>query len=388
MSAHYGYGGQAGKDALIFAYDTGDTENSYKGEPTTNLSTITLSQMGTDGSGQGSVGTRTILSPNHVRIVDINSNTRQSQIINGLTGGTTYTISVEFKKITGTPTFRFQIQNYLNGAYQSTIKFTNTAETGIVDKEGWQTASWTFTLGAGMNGVRIWYQDGADYTTYTHSFELRNPQLEAKAHPTPYTPPGTTRSATQGLLDLTGNNTISLNSSTFDSNAQIDLDGTNTSIYPGTISAASGLSEVTFETVVRSNANNKNILLTAGNAILLHYGRAGFYLVSSDGTASGYLGWNSEIAGGTGVYEHLAATWDGSTMKLYVNGQKITYDRSFSGGTSGVLKPFNNTTLGGYFNSTQPNFNGNIDVAKIYNRALTAAEIKNNYNNYKGRFNI
>ena len=142
-----------------------------------NKVTVPFSSIGQDGSGQGSQGTRTFLSPNHVRIVDVNSNTRQTHLINDLTPGKEYTVSVEYLKITGAPTFRFQIQGYTDNTYRRTIKFTNTEETGLRDIDGWQTATWTFSLASNENAVRIWWQDGADYTTYTHSFELRYPAL-------------------------------------------------------------------------------------------------------------------------------------------------------------------------------------------------------------------
>ena len=41
MAVRHGYGKIAGADALVFVYDTGDTRNSYRGEPTTNLITDT-----------------------------------------------------------------------------------------------------------------------------------------------------------------------------------------------------------------------------------------------------------------------------------------------------------------------------------------------------------
>ena len=40
MAVRHGYGKSAGADALVFAYDTGDTRNSYKGEPTVNKSKL------------------------------------------------------------------------------------------------------------------------------------------------------------------------------------------------------------------------------------------------------------------------------------------------------------------------------------------------------------
>ena len=105
-----------------------------------NKVTVPFNSIGQDGSGQGSQGTRTFLSPNHVRIVDVNSNTRQFHLIQDLTPGKEYTVSVEYLKITGAPTFRFQIQGYTNNTYRRTIKFTNTVETGLKDIDGWQTA--------------------------------------------------------------------------------------------------------------------------------------------------------------------------------------------------------------------------------------------------------
>jgi hypothetical protein len=107
------------KKDLAFGYDTGYgvADNStatrfYPGEATTNFVTTNLETLSPDGSGQSSVGTRTTIAPNHVRIVDVASNTRQSHLIYGLTASTIYTVSIQFKKITGTPTFRFQLQGY------------------------------------------------------------------------------------------------------------------------------------------------------------------------------------------------------------------------------------------------------------------------------------
>lgn len=142
-----------------------------------NILTSKFEDVGTDGSGQGNVGSRDFIEPNWVEIHDNNSNTRQTHLVGGIIGGTDYTVSVEYKKLEGTPTFRFQLQGYSNGSYRNTIKFTDTAETGIEDVEGWQLAKWTFTLPINCNQVRIWWQDGADYTRYTHSFQLRNPRL-------------------------------------------------------------------------------------------------------------------------------------------------------------------------------------------------------------------
>ena len=364
-------------DGLVFLYDTDDGK-SYKGEPTTNLNPFTLSDSGTDGSGQSSVGTRTVISDNYVRIVDAASNTRQTHVITGLTASTTYTISIGYKKLVGTPTFRFQIQDYSGSSYLRTIKFTNTNEIGIEDKEGWQLASWTFTLGSDANAVRIWYQDGADYTTYTHSFELQNPQLEAKSHATPYV--DGTRSATQGLINRTGTSTIDISNASFDSNAQMSFDGTDDIINTGLFSGRNPSTDpFTVEAVVRSD-------ITSGSKIWVDATSNGssqrFYsaLIDSTSHAIGIQGsaWSDPTPGDTN-WHHQVIVMDGSTAKAYNNGELAS------------SKSYTSYTLAGGLNiggRSGYNWVGQIPIFKIYDRALTAAEVAQNFTSIKSRFQL
>jgi hypothetical protein len=374
---------------LVFAYDTGNTITSYIGEPTTNLDPYTLSDSGTDGSGQSSVGVRTIISPNHVRIVDTASNTRQTHLVSGLTGNTTYTISIEFKKLSGTPTFRFQLQNYLNGSYQSTIAFTDTSTIGIQDIDGWQLASYTFTLGSGMNGLRIWFQDGADYTTYTHSFELRNPQLEAKSHPTPYTPPGTTRSATQSLLNLTSNGVIDVTNASFNSNAQLVFDGTNDTIFTADSTFINpGSSDFSIE--VLFNCSNASV----GEGII--YNKEDLYEATIHSGVFQYAwqphwSWDgdSTFTVSSNTWYHAVVTYDKSYQRMYKNGVEV-YNRAQSGnmGTNSVVLSMGARGVDSGGNSGYNFFPGQIPVVKVYKKALTANEVATNFQALRYRFGI
>jgi glucose/arabinose dehydrogenase/PKD repeat protein len=70
------------------------------------------------------------------------------------------------------------------------------------------------------------------------------------------------------------------------------------------------------------------------------------------------------------VWTHLAATFDGSTLRLYVNGS-LTSTFAVSGTlatTTSPLRVGGNSIWGEYFR-------GRIDDVRIYNRALSAAEI-------------
>ena len=70
-----------------------------------------------------------------------------------------------------------------------------------------------------------------------------------------------------------------------------------------------------------------------------------------------------------GVWTHLAATYDRTTIRFYVNGiQVATAAQTAAISTSNAVLTIGADFYGEYFN-------GLIDEVRIYNRALTAAEI-------------
>ena len=83
---------------------------------------------------------------------------------------------------------------------------------------------------------------------------------------------------------------------------------------------------------------------------------------------------------GTGLlavntWSHLAATYDGTTLRMYVNGV-LASSKAVSGAiktSTGVLRIGGNSIWGEYFS-------GLIDEVRIYNRALSASEIVNDMN--------
>jgi PKD repeat protein len=75
------------------------------------------------------------------------------------------------------------------------------------------------------------------------------------------------------------------------------------------------------------------------------------------------------------AWTHLAATFNGSMLRLYVNGTQVG-TRAVSGAlltSTGALRIGGNSIWGEYFQ-------GRIDEVRIYNRALTATEIANDMN--------
>jgi len=77
----------------------------------------------------------------------------------------------------------------------------------------------------------------------------------------------------------------------------------------------------------------------------------------------------------TGQWYHIVGTYDGSAMKVYINGTQDPTTLSISGSISTYST---NLTIGRW--SPVPHFfNGIIDEVRIYNRALSDSEVKANY---------
>tara|TARA_B110000211_G_scaffold64111_1_gene73530 strand:- start:16 stop:711 length:696 start_codon:yes stop_codon:yes gene_type:complete len=81
---------------------------------------------------------------------------------------------------------------------------------------------------------------------------------------------------------------------------------------------------------------------------------------------------------------HLVGTYDGSTAKFYINNTLEDTDT----GTSGNINDFDGFILGRDINfSAGRVFNGKMACYKVYNKALTQQQIKQNYKALRGRFN-
>ena len=75
----------------------------------------------------------------------------------------------------------------------------------------------------------------------------------------------------------------------------------------------------------------------------------------------------------------------------YNKQQKITYINGIARTTTNETRPVNFNSGGvtiGMFNSGSYKYNGNIAIVQVYNRALSASEVLDNYNTYKSRFGL
>jgi hypothetical protein len=83
----------------------------------------------------------------------------------------------------------------------------------------------------------------------------------------------------------------------------------------------------------------------------------------------------------TGQWFYVAGIWAAGSKKLYLNGVEVA-----SGTNTGINTGNRDRYVGG--RGTSFPFNGKIPIVRAYNRALSAAEITQNYNATKTRFSL
>jgi len=209
---------------------------------------------------------------------------------------------------------------------------------------------------------------------------LFNPQVERKSHVTPFV--AGTRSATQGLRDLVTKNTIDLTNVSFDSNAQMTFDGTNDTVSIASNSSNNVSNNITMELVVNRTAGYSAAVMHKELQYTLYVYSSGAitYADSSLWSYSTFGAYGNLTAG---TYHHLVATKNGSLVNIYLDGN-IIISQNFGG----AISQTNNTLYIGSYDGSSNYFGGQIPVAKIYSRALSADEVQRNFNAVKSRFNI
>lgn len=80
----------------------------------------------------------------------------------------------------------------------------------------------------------------------------------------------------------------------------------------------------------------------------------------------------------TGTWTFVVGTYDGSTIKTYINGQSSGTPVSL---TAGDYSNSNNFYIGIHASTTAQKFNGTMDEVRVYNRALSADEVTQLYTN-------
>ena len=129
----------------------------------------------------------------------------------------------------------------------------------------------------------------------------------------------------------------------------------------------------TLEAWVRKSTAKKDVAIlgswTGTGAMLWVDYLGGRYYLTLGGDLSFYL--DSGRTPTVGQWEHVAATYDGTTARFYVNGVQVA-SKAFAGPVGNS----NTWRLGAYNATPSGFFDGQIDNVRVYDRALSPTEIE------------
>lgn len=376
-------------NGLVLIYDTGNRK-SFKGEPTTNLASLDLSDSSVWYNEDSSTTTRELQTETLFGYPVYRFQSKPSQIwvtpfaFNGFdrTAGDV-TVSAYIKN-TGNST---NVHTYLGGDF-STDSLGNSNYKTIPNDGVWRRYSWT-RYSSAMAANQLEFR-----TSGTGMF-ISCPQVEYGQHPTPIVQG--TRSADSGsLIDLTGNVELDVTNAGFDNTGYLTFDGSNDHIT-GVLPISGGGEPHTIELVLSPSINqsafgSRRDPFTIGNASLHEYsaldvntGNMNWYFYGRDTTFTN----NPTLVAGN--YYHMVLSYAGgfsnnSNKRVWINGIEQTLS---SGHNETPLLPDNpQFSVGRDRGRNTAYFPGDIPIFRVYNRALTEKEALDNFNAIRRRFNI
>lgn len=387
MAVANGYG-KVATSGSVFMYDTGDTVNSYLGEPTINyqwnggseVTPWTVGGINTDVTNtvdQGPIkGAKTW---KFEKTGTSNQWNGWESSYGGIwTGnaGDIWTTSYWYKANTDAGLGGFQVGAFYKSDWSAPYSYTVLASNhGIIADGQWHYNYTVTQLNENYSNAIIVDGPSWGYSGNSGTLFINGLQWEKKSHPTPFA--YGTRSVTQGLLPLIGNSTIDLSNISFDSNAQVVFDGTDDFI--DTDFPAITLNNPSIEAVVYRSTNTSRYEAIIQNNV---YSDDALY-VYPNGTLGFWPCTASSLTVPTGQWSYVAVSYDGTNLIYCVNGviQTIT-------ATCTHITDWDFLRIGAYGTGDGERWIGKIAVSKVYDRALTANEFKQNYNKYKTRFNL
>ena len=385
------------KDGLVFGYDTGygvadndTTTRFYPGRPTTNHGPASFGSWGTEGSaeriatgnyynGQPTYNCRTVVGQSWRGIETTISGLRTS-------AGSSGTVTVSCM-VRNNNSSAYNMYAYIGHDFGSTRT--------IAAGSDWQRIQWTVNQSSMGN-------DYVEFRPYTNNasiyLEMTMPQVEDNVGTaTPWTE--TSRSSTASLVDLKRTTSIDVSNVSFDSTGQPTWDGTSDRITfdPGTFpSAWSQPFSVEAVVYIPSGATWYN--QGSGTGIIgrgSYTGSWGLFRGGTDNSVYFYMRTGANTFNPGGIigrdrYYHIVGTWDGiSQAVFYIDGNQNSQETNTNVGSTvdntGSIPVGGGVAFGG---SNGGYGEGTYPVVKLYNKKLTATEIKQNFNAYKNRFDI
>jgi prepilin-type processing-associated H-X9-DG protein len=261
----------------------------------------------------------------------------------------------------------------------------------------WQRLYAIFTVSSNRGLNATWSQYNYGHYGGRGVTKVANFQLEVGNIPSKFlysTSTGVTdsRSTSQAIVDIAGGHTITASNLVYNDATSFSFDGTNSEIAtgytPGTGVAAAGC---TIECWYKGTKTARNHLWSWGlgsvNNLDMNFNDGVYALwMYWDGSGSNAIRFTDAQFGDNfftdSQVHHIVFTHSGSTNIVYFDGVALTPSdtigtQTFSStnGTNGQLRI-----------AESPRFAGDVYTTRVYERALTASEVKQNYNASKSKY--
>ena len=403
-------------NGLVMYYDANNVK-SYVGPPLKNILTqIAPAGIGSSTGYVATTGSETVNIPqlgdtfvnyvtiqnNYTAYAPNSSNCCPSLYQYGggtLLPSTLYTYAIVYKCESGYTGANFMYQyDYNGGTYVTEFGLHSTSQRTHLGG-GWYWAWATFTTQATVNTLNssgLWYyqySSGVDKITVAKAMMVQGNYTSL--HPKYWPALNTTRSTTQAIVDLTGQDTLTATSLTYSTTGAFSFTSANNSIIAGALRTISFADGVSFEVIITltdlasraqgalrftgsgsQGASNYLDIYFPGNG-KVRWETIGNYPNGNITTTSFVSA--STLANNTTYHILCTATAAGAGC-IYINGV-LDATATFTSPVFGTVTTTVGTEHGGY-----PS--GSIPVAKIYNRALSAGEVTQNFNALRGRYSL
>ena len=391
---------------LVFAYDSANRK-SYQGPPIQNkLTSVTAVGHGSGtgysfvtGSEYSDIPT---IGPTLVQYSNIQNN--YSAVSTwccpnpfsygndiSVSGSTLYTYAIVYRVESGYTNGNYMYRYEYNGGTYVTEAGVHSDSNRVHLGNGWYWAWGTFTTQASTTrllGLASFYYR---YSTAYDKMSVANVLLVqgdyTGLHPRYWPSVNTTRATTAAILDLTNNTTLTASNLTYANNGTLSFNGSSGNITSSSFTRHQTTVGTLMGWAYPTSTSGDLYLIAAGGTTTTGASRA--IRINSGSWCSVNYGsstedWNGIVAANLNTWQHVAYAWSGTTIRFYLNGVEYTNTRS------GMVTPLGSVlTIGATaWSPVYGYWPGSIGIIQVYNRALSATEVQQNFNAQRTRYSI
>ena len=359
---------------MTLYFDMSNALKSWKGAPTTNLLYDSGVINWSIGNLVAAVSRATLIENDRYRITsttggDFRLYVPPAKLANNLS----YNLSYKYNIISGTT---FSMSDWCDTTLQNRVD---------IDYGTYRYSS-AYGTRATYDGVYRFMDINISANTVVDIWDV---QLEQRAFGTQFV--NGTRSNTQALLDLTGQTAITANNLTYYANGSFSFNGTDNFIVAGRVKGTgTSTSSVSWCIWTRPKSLNGNIMSMSSESPQTSWNMPP--IVADGGKFRGKI-WNntylysSDFTLNQWYYVCLVFSYENSSQRLYVNGELVAEQTGIGYSSSGV----DNYLFFGQANpgaDNKGNYAGDIASCQVYNRALSANEIAQNFVATRSQYGI